>query len=115
TYRVVVDTELKAGSMTLSECVLPGRSDREVLISTYTCHPSMANNELSGPLVAAFLYRRLAAEPDRRLSYRFVFAPETIGAIAYLHRAGEQLKRNVLAGYIATCAGGPGGLTYKRS
>lgn len=114
-YRVEVDTELIDGSMTLSECVLPGASDREVLLSTYTCHPSMANNELSGPLVAAALYRRLAAWPARRLSYRFVFGPETIGAIAYLAMRGAHLSRQLDAGYVLTCLGDPGPFTYKRS
>lgn len=115
TYRVVVDTELVQGSMTLSECVLPGESDREVLLTSYTCHPSMANNELSGPLVAAFLYRRLAAWPRRRLSYRFVLGPETIGAIAYLSLRGEHLKQTLDAGLVLTCLGDAGALTYKRT
>ena len=75
-YQVVVDTELSKGALTMSEAVLPGTEADEVLISSYTCHPSLANNELSGPLVAAFLYRRLAAWPQRRLTYRFVFAPK---------------------------------------
>lgn len=114
-YEVVVDTRLEAGSLTLSDCLLPGDSEDEVLLSTYTCHPSMANNELSGPLVAAFLYLRLAQLPRRRLSYRFVFAPETIGALAYLDLYGPELKRRVIAGYVITCTGGPKGLTYKRS
>jgi len=115
TYRVVVDTELIEGSMTLSECVLPGERQREVLLTSYTCHPSMANNELSGPLVAAFLYRRLAAWPSRRLSYRFVFGPETIGAIAYLALRGDHLKARLDAGLVLTCVGDPGALTYKRT
>ncbi len=115
TYRVVVDTELVEGSMTLSECVLGGESDREVLVSTYTCHPSMANNELSGPLVAAALYRRLAAWPRRRLGYRFVFAPETIGAIAYLALRGAHLKTALEAGWVVTCVGDAAPFTYKRS
>lgn len=114
-YEVIVDTELKQGSMTISECVLPGSSSEEILISTYTCHPSMANNELSGPVLAAFLYRRLARVPERRVGFRFVFVPETIGAIAYLHLKGEWLKRHTIAGYVVTCVGGPGGLTYKRT
>lgn len=114
-YRVVVDTELKPGSMTLAHCLLPGDSDEEVLLSTYLCHPSMANNELSGPLVAAYLYRRLAARTRRHYSYRFVFVPETIGAIAYLAAHGEVLKRKLCAGYVLTCLGDPGGFTYKRS
>src|SRR5690606_536827 len=90
-------------------------SDSEVLISSYTCHPSLANNELCGPLLAAFLYRRLARRGARRLTYRFVFAPETIGAITFLALRGEQLVSKVVAGYVVTCVGGPGGLTYKRT
>ena len=114
-YEVVVDTDLIEGSMTLSECVLPGESNHEVLISTNTCHPSLASNELSGPLVAAFLYRRLAELPRRRLTYRFVFVPETIGAIAYLSLRGEQLRERLVAGYVLTCLGDAGRFTYKRS
>ena len=88
---------------------------RRFVISTYTCHPSLANNELSGPLVAAFLYQKLAALEKRRLTYRFVFLPETIGAIAYLSVRGEHLKKNTIAGYVVTCIGDPGNFTYKRS
>jgi aminopeptidase-like protein len=113
-YEVVVDTELKPGSMTLAHALLPGESDQEVLLSTYTCHPSMANNELSGPLVSAFIYRELASKP-RRLTYRFVFVPETIGAIAYLSRFGTHLREKTVAGYVITCIGDPGRFTYKRS
>lgn len=114
TYRVVVDTDLIDGSMTLSEAVLPGQREQEVLFSTYTCHPSMANNELSGPLVAAFLYRALAAR-RRRLTYRFVFLPETIGSIAYLHMRGDLLRQRLLAGYVLTCIGLDAPFVYKRS
>jgi aminopeptidase-like protein len=114
-YDVVVDTELIDGSMTLSECVLQGETEHEVLISANTCHPSLASNELSGPLVAAFLYRRLAALPDRRLTYRFVFLPETIGAIAFLHLRGEHLRKCLVAGYVLTCLGDARRFTYKRS
>ena len=114
-YQVVIDTEMMDGSLTISEAVLPGETVQEVLISTYTCHPSLANNELSGPLVAAFLYQKLAALEKRRLTYRFVFLPETIGAIAYLSLRGEQLKKNVIAGYVMTCIGDAGNFTYKRS
>jgi aminopeptidase-like protein len=114
-YEVVVDTELKDGALTISEAVLPGLESEEVLISTYTCHPSLANNELSGPLVAALLYRRLAAWPERRLTYRFVFAPETIGAIAYLALRGDHLREHLVAGYVATCCGLDTHFTYKRS
>lgn len=115
-YQVVVDTAFdNNGSMTLSEAVLPGESSDEILISTYTCHPSMANNELSGPLAATFLYRRLAALPKRRLTYRFVFLAETIGALAYLAERGEHLKQHLVGGLIATCVGMDAPPLYKRS
>jgi aminopeptidase-like protein len=115
-YEVVVDTELRAdGSLTLGEAVLPGEEPGEVLLSTYTCHPSLANNELSGPLVGAFLYQRVAAWPRRRLGYRFVFVPETIGAVAYLARRGDHLRERLVAGYVITCIGDPGPFTLKRS
>lgn len=114
-YDVVIDSELIDGSLTVSEAVLPGEEAGEVLISTYTCHPSLANNELSGPLAAAFLYRRLAAWPSRRLTYRFVFLPETIGSIAYLSLRGDHLRSTLVAGYVLTCVGLDRSFTYKRS
>lgn len=114
-YQVVIDTDFIDGSLTIGEAVLEGESEQEVLLSTYTCHPSLANNELSGPLVTAFLYQRLATLEKRRLTYRFVFLPETIGAIAYLHLRGEHLKKNLIAGYVLTCIGDSGDFTYKRS
>jgi aminopeptidase-like protein len=114
-YQVVIRTAHIDGSMTLSEAVLQGDEEAEVLISTNTCHPSLANNELSGPLVAMFLYRRLASLPRRRLTYRFLFLPETIGAIAYLQKHGEHLREKLVAGYVVTCAGDAGPFTYKKS
>jgi aminopeptidase-like protein len=114
-YEVVVDTALVDGSMTMSEAVLPGESRDEVLLSTYTCHPSMANNELSGPLVTSFLYRRLASWPRRRLTYRFLFIPETIGSITYLAQRGAELRERLLAGFVVTCVGDGVSLTLKRS
>ena len=114
-YQVVIDSKLFDGSLTIGEAFLQGESDEEVLISSYSCHPSMANNELSGPLVLAFLYKRLAQIKNRRLSYRFVLLPETIGAIAYLNMRGEHLKEKLTAGYVVTCIGDAGNFTYKRS
>ena len=114
-YKVKIDSTLSAGSLTYGEYVLKGESEEEILFSTYVCHPSMANNELSGPLVAAFLYQKLAALPSRRFTYRFVFAPETIGVIAFLSKSGMQLKKNLHAGYVLTCVGDAGDFTYKRS
>jgi len=114
-YHAYIDSELTDGELNYAHALLPGESEREVLISTYVCHPSMANNELSGPIVAAFLYRRIAAWKRRRWTYRFVFVPETIGSIAYLHRFGETLKRSVSAGFVLTCLGGSQPLSFKQS
>jgi aminopeptidase-like protein len=114
-YRVYINSTLKEGSLTYGEIVLPGNSDEEVFFSTYVCHPSMANNELSGPLVAIFLARLLSQLPERRFTYRFVFIPETIGAIAYLSKHGSHLKEHVKAGLVVTCAGDKGAFHYKRS
>lgn len=115
TYRVVVDSELKDGSLTYGQAVIEGESHEEVLISTYLCHPSMANNELSGPLVAAFLYQQLAAGPKPHYTYRFLWAPETVGVIAFLSKWGEHLREHLHAGYVLTCCGDRAPLTFKMS
>lgn len=114
-YQVVVDTSLEPGALHVAEAVLEGTGPGEVLLSSYLCHPSLANNELSGPLVLAFLYRALAAKPNRRLTYRFALVPETIGSLAYLSLRGEHLKRHMVAGYLITCVGDAGTFTYKSS
>ncbi len=114
-YEVVIDTELVEGSMTISEAVLPGESAEEVLLSCYTCHPSLANNELSGPLVLSHLYRRLATLPRRRYTYRFVLVPETIGSIAYLSLKGSHLLHSMVAGYIIHCVGTNGPFHLKQT
>jgi aminopeptidase-like protein len=114
-YTVLIDSTLESGFLDYGEAVLPGSSGREVLFSTYVCHPSMANNELSGPLAQAFLYREIAALQNRKYTYRFVFAPETIGIIAYLDRVGSHLMETLDAGYVLTCCGDRGELTYKAS
>ncbi len=114
-YEVVVDTELEHGFLEVGEAVLTGETDEEILFSSYLCHPSMANNELSGPLVLAFLYERLAGRARRRYTYRFVLGPETIGAIAYLSVRGQHFKEHLKAGYVLTCIGDRGEFTYKQS
>jgi aminopeptidase-like protein len=104
-YRVKIDSTLTSGSLTYGELRLPGSSPQEVLLSTYVCHPSMANNELSGPVVVSQLIRWLRTLPQRRLSYRIVFIPETIGSIVYLSRHLQELKARTIAGFVATCIG----------
>jgi aminopeptidase-like protein len=115
TYTVVIDSELAPGSLTYGELTLKGESSEEILFSTYLCHPSMANNELSGPLTLAFLYRQIAQLSNRKYTYRFVVAPETIGVIAFLSQFGEAMKKNIVAGYVLTCCGDDGDFVYKQS
>ncbi len=119
-YRAVIDSTLAPGSLTYAELRIPpteGDPDNapEILLSTYVCHPSMANNELSGPVVTTFLARRLLEQPRRRLAYRIIFVPETLGALVYLGRHLDEMKRRTLAGYVVTCVGGPSGPTYLRT
>lgn len=114
-YIVVVESTLEAGHLTYGECILPGESKEEIFFSTYICHPSMANNEISGPLAAAFLYQKIASLPNRKYTYRFVFIPETIGAICLLKNRGEHLKAHMHAGFVLTCCGNKDHFHYKRS
>jgi aminopeptidase-like protein len=104
-YRVHIDASHVAGSLDYGQLLLPGRSQREVLFSTYCCHPAMANNELSGPVLAVALARWLAQRPDRELTYRFVFGPEMVGSAAVLEANRDHLRANVVAAFNLTCVG----------
>ncbi|WP_284651804.1 DUF4910 domain-containing protein [Flavobacterium terrisoli] len=114
-YEVVVDTTLKNGAMTVGEAVIKGTSDKEILFTSYCCHPSMANNELSGMLALAFLYQLVKAKKNLKYTYRFYLAPETIGAIYYLSQKGLDFKQNLLGGVVLTCCGDAGPMTLKKS
>ena len=104
-YRVVVDSALEKGNLTYGELILPGASHEEVFLSSYLCHPSMANNELSGPVVTTFIAKWLIGLNKRKYTYRIIFIPETIGSIAYLSKNLEVMKNNIVAGFNVTCIG----------
>ncbi|MDO9442015.1 MAG: DUF4910 domain-containing protein, partial [Beijerinckiaceae bacterium] len=112
-YRVVIDASLEPGSLTYGEWLIPGESADEVLISAHCCHPSLANDNLSGLAVATYLARRMASR-KRRLSYRFLFTPATIGAITWLAR-NEDVVPRIRHGLILSCVGDRGGFHYKQS
>jgi aminopeptidase-like protein len=112
-YEVRIDSSLEDGSLTYGECFLEGERPEEVLVSCHVCHPSLCNDNLSGIAVATQL-ARLLGESARRLSYRFVFIPGTLGSITWLARNEERLGR-IAHGLVLTCVGDPGDSTYKRS
>lgn len=104
-YHIYIDSELFDGSLTYAELMLPGESDEELMLTSYTCHPSMANNECSGPVVLAALMRYVHSLEKRKYTYRFVLNPETIGSITYLSRNLEHLKEKLVAGIVLSCVG----------
>jgi len=103
-YKVFIDSELKNGALTYGELIIPGKSEKEVFLSTYICHPSMANNELSGPVVTTFLVKWIMSKP-RRYTYRIIFIPETIGSITYLNKNLDVMKQNIIVGFNVSCVG----------
>jgi aminopeptidase-like protein len=112
-YEVVIDSTLEPGHLSYAELAIEGTDERDVIVSTYVCHPSLANDNLSGIAVATMLARELLERPLRH-TYRFLFAPTTIGTLAWLDRNRDQLDR-VEHGLTLSCIGDSGGLTYKRS
>ena len=104
-FKVIIDSKFnREGCLNYGELLLKGQSKKEILISTYVCHPSMANNELSGPLVSVAIAKYFT---KKKLNYsiRFLFIPETIGSIAYIFKNLRNMKRNIIGGYVLTCIG----------
>jgi aminopeptidase-like protein len=112
-YDVCIDATLEPGHLTYGEYLLPGETTDEILLSCHACHPSLANDNLSGVALAVALARHLGERP-RRYSYRFLFIPGTIGSITWLSR-NEAATSNIRHGLVLACVGDPGLLTYKRS
>ena len=113
-YEVHIDSSLEPGHLTYGEVVLPGESDDEILISIHVCHPSLADDNLSGIAVSVFLARHLAALPSRRHTFRFLYAPGTIGAITWLARHRDGVAR-IRHGLTLTCLGDGHPFTYKKT
>ncbi len=103
-YHVYINSSFRKGKLKIGELLIKGETKKEVLISTYICHPSMANNEISGIVVSTKLAQWIKKK-RRKFSYRFLFLPETIGSIAYLSKNYKYLKKNIVAGYVLTCIG----------
>ena len=111
-FRVLIDSEHKVGSLTYGELVIPGDTSDEILLSTYVCHPSMANNELSGPVVTTALARWILGLEDRHYTYRIVMVPETIGSVVYLSLHLRHLHEHLKAGWVLTCIGDDRAYSY---
>jgi aminopeptidase-like protein len=112
-YRVVIDASHEDGSLSYGELLIPGETTAEVLISCHSCHPSLANDNLAGIAVATMLARHLARTP-RRLTWRFVFIPGTIGSLTWLAR-NEAVVPRIRHGLVLSCLGDAGAVTYKQS
>ncbi len=104
-YKVVIDSEIKDGSLSYGELLLPGETTEEIFLSTYVCHPSLANNEISGPVLSIALARWLGTLEKRHYSVRLIFIPETIGSLTYMSRNLHEMQSRIVAGFNLTCVG----------
>lgn len=115
-YRVFIDSSLTEGNLEMSHALIKGKSIKEIFFSSYVCHPSMANNELSGPVVlSAVLDYVKRVYPESQYSYRFVLLPETIGSIAYLSSFASEMKKNMICGFNLSCVGDDRSYTHLQS
>ena len=112
TYQVVIDSDLFNGQLNYGELLIKGKSEKEIFLSTYVCHPSMANNELSGITVLTFLSKWLKENDNLEYSYRIIFIPETIGSITYLSNNYKDMKKKTIAGFNVTCVGDDRAYSY---
>ena len=105
-FKVIINSSFNPkGYLNYGELILKGKSKQEILISTYICHPSMANNELSGPIVAMSLINYFSKIKNLEKTLRFVFIPETIGSIVYINKNLNKLKKNIIGGFNLSCVG----------
>ena len=111
-YRVVIKSTLFDGELNYGELLIKGKSDKEIFLSTYICHPSLANNELSGPTVVTFLAKWLQETDMLNYSYRIIFVPETIGSITYLSKNYKNMKNKIFAGFNVSCVGDDRSYSY---
>jgi aminopeptidase-like protein len=115
-YKVIIKSRLSKGSLEMSHAVIKGKSKKEIMFSSYVCHPSMANNELSGPVLLNAILNFLKKNiKNNYYSYRFVLLPETIGSIAYLSKFHKYLKKNLICGYNLSCVGDERAYSYLSS
>lgn len=115
-YHVIIDSTLENGTLTYSDLIISGTSSKEFLFSCYICHPSMCNDSLSGVVIATELAKYiLSLNGNHYYTYRFVFIPETIGSINYIHKNITSLKQNVIGGLVLTCCGDEGTFTYVKT
>lgn len=114
-YHVIIDSKLEEGSLTYGELIIPGETTDEILITTYLCHPSMANNELSGPVVWQEIIKYVQKLKNRHYTYRFLINPETIGSITYISQHLKALKDHVKAGFVLSCVGDERTYSYMES
>lgn len=104
-YHMYIDSELFDGSLTYADAVIKGETDEEILLTSYTCHPSMANNECSGPVLLAAIMLYVGSLEHRRYTYRFLLNPETIGSLVYLSKNYKHLQEKLVAGIVLSCVG----------
>ena len=113
-FEVNIDTELREGSLTYGEAYIKGKSEEEILISTYLCHPSLCNDNLSGVVLTTFLAKLLSLRNNLQYSYRFIFVPETIGAVTWLAHNEDKFSY-IKYGLVATCVGDAHPFVYKKT